>query len=296
MDPSIAEAGDDYGGPELTSVTLACPQLPGKQPDCSRTFAVGLSLVAAGGPPSSSSKPPIRLASILVLQPSASGYALTALVTGLVELNPELVSGGPHFLPIEFGNGSSTFYFPVLPISSPVDARFRLPGWGLEKRTGVPVVDAAIEAALSGDEARLGALVRYFEVGCVTKADGIGAAALCDEGVEVGTPVEVWTSSDCVGHYFRAGDFVDRRVANLSTQPRRLYAAWRRDVSPGYLPAGYDVLFSASTDVGDLDAIAHTLHLDNSGKLIGANFGCGQEPGNRLQFLGPLDFVLPPPP
>ena len=230
-EPEVAEAGDEYGGPELAPVTIACPQAPAQQPDCSGTFGVGLSLIVAGVA-DDASRPGGRPASVLVFEPRENGYSFARLVTGIVSSNPELVAGGPHFLPIDDTAAGVAFYYPVATATHALDG---LPGWWLAKRTGVPGVDDAIDAALSGDGDRLGSLVGYFEVGCVTESDGLGSPPHCPEGTAEGAQVEVWTSSDCVGHYYQSRDLIDEAVAILVAQPRRTFAAWRREATT---PAG----------------------------------------------------------
>jgi hypothetical protein len=162
------------------------------------------------------------------------------------------------------------------------------------KRTGDADVDAVIDAVLSGDPAKLGALFLYYSLGCKTEPLGIGAPPKCDPGAAEGTPVDVFPNGSCPeGRFSIRGDGTLERL--LAQNSARLYAVYRRaPVQQSGLewPRGsIGIVFIGGASQGDQ---SFWLELDG-GHVVVAGVGCpGQPPEQLTEIHGATGFLLPP--
>lgn len=148
--------------------------------------------------------------------------------------------------------------------------------------TGVPIVDQVIEAVLSGDVARVEALVDYQEIPCATSPQGIGAPPQCPAGVPDGSPLPAITSSSCEGSFIIESD--------LPALLREVLPGWRRVFSASQSGSGYAIVFTPDNESSRGTRLL--LSAEGIGSLVS---GCG----NSSLGLALRDFAFlidPPPP
>jgi hypothetical protein len=156
--------------------------------------------------------------------------------------------------------------------------------------TGIPDVDAVIEAVLAGDVQGRRALVRYTTFPC-TSEEGLGGPPKCrDAGVADGTPVEYLPILGPGGGQPVLRADVEAGSNLLDVEVRGLYAVWRvpEGASRPDWPAGdYGVIF-LSTD--ELPIVA--VHVGGGGIV---QYGSGYPIAFYLEHVvGENSWVLPP--
>jgi hypothetical protein len=145
-------------------------------------------------------------------------------------------------------------------------------------RTGVPEVDAVVQAVLSGDQQALRGFVRYTPVACSTEPE-IGSEP-CRPGEPDGTLVDALPAAQCEGYYIRA-DGIDQALTHLLEGEPKLYGVYQ--VSPGTWPSGdHTAIFSTE---GPEQVFGLELVIDD-GEIVLINFGCGQSPEQLGQSPG----------
>lgn len=155
------------------------------------------------------------------------------------------------------------------------------------RATGIPAVDAVIDALASGDPARVRSVVGYVRVPCEVDPQGIGVPPACRADEPEGTPVEVFRGAQCEGYYLRP-DEMDQTVQAIAGLPLELYAVFEAE---GRWPEGdYVALFVI--DRPERDAVAATIA---GGRMVGFHFGCAMTPESYLEFYRVSEFMLPPP-
>ena len=137
-------------------------------------------------------------------------------------------------------------------------------------RTGVPRVDAIIEAALSGDATSVAGLFRFTTFACVERRVGGGSPPQCPDGVAEGTPVEAFSVSYSSNVWIMRDEAAERldRILVRGESILRLYAVIdARETSAGTDGREYFVIFGYEAGVGgsvgfwvdDSGAISHTV-------------------------------------
>jgi len=154
-------------------------------------------------------------------------------------------------------------------------------------RSGIPEVDAAIEAAVTQDVDALGGLLALSEVPCTTQVHGMTGLPVCPEGVPDGTPAPVFPVASCNLSYLDSLERAQRAVDRTFSRPLFVYAVYRLD-GQDEVSAKYAISFAESLD----DEKAPMLFLDDSGAIVKVHTGCGR-PGTVLTDEG-ADFVIAP--
>jgi len=155
-------------------------------------------------------------------------------------------------------------------------------------RTGVPEVDAVVQAVLSSDQEALGGLVGYSLVPCTTEP-GIGSE-LCRPGEPDGTLVDALLAADCEGHFIRP-DGIDEALRYFLEGRPELYGVYQvPPATPGTVAVvgpDYVAVFSVEGPERG-QAFGRGLGI-GAGEVVFINFGCGQSPeelGERLEEEG----------
>jgi len=145
--------------------------------------------------------------------------------------------------------------------------------------TGVPEVDAVVQAVLSGDEGALRGFVRYTPVACSTNA-GIGVEP-CRPGEPDGTLVDALQAAQCEGHYIRP-DGIDQALGYLLAGKPKLYGVYQASPST-FLIGDHTAVFSVEwPEPGQVFGME--LLIDDGG-IVWIDFGCGQSPEQLGQEL-----------
>ncbi|MDA0270016.1 MAG: hypothetical protein O2798_02070 [Chloroflexi bacterium] len=165
-------------------------------------------------------------------------------------------------------------------------------GHPLDTRTGIPTVDAIVDAYLAQDADRLRALARYESSPCATTTtnDWYGPPPQCPDGVPPGTPLEIMTVVGCHGGILTPDDMQRGWRAPISDQIR-LYAVATADGHTD--PRAEHVVFFANAIGGGNDL--GMVFVTGSGGYIHLDSGCGFSPVDMVERYQPLDFLLPPP-
>lgn len=163
--------------------------------------------------------------------------------------------------------------------------------YGHGKRTGIPEIDAVLDAWEPGDIDALSALALLQEMECVTEVQGLGGPPECPPGVDDGTTVQVMGAAACEGFWVYEdglGQLFQTFVDGFDGAPYYLYAAWRADADQ-HLPAGFRIQFARS--VADGDIFSPQVVLDEAGRIYYYLGGCS--PAAPQVPVG-ADFVLEP--
>ena len=146
-------------------------------------------------------------------------------------------------------------------------------------RTGVPEVDAVVEAVLSGDQEALRGFVRYAPVAC--SIDSQMGVEFCRPDEEDGTLVDALQLADCEGFYVRP-DEIDGTLAYLLGGKPRLYGVYQASPST-FLPGDYTAVFAVEGP--EPGQVFGTELLIDDGRIVWIDFGCGQSPEQLAQLL-----------
>lgn len=161
-------------------------------------------------------------------------------------------------------------------------------------RTGIPELDAVIDALRSGDPAAIELLLRFNSVPCTT-AFGLGGPPKCGPGESDGDLVDVFLNFGCEGGYAAPED-AGRLAEGFASKP--LYAVYRVPDDYGFTNESYaDLGFPTeyTAIVSDEERTAATELLIHEGGIIGTRFSCVAPPEEFVKALGLEDAVLPPP-
>lgn len=150
-------------------------------------------------------------------------------------------------------------------------------------RTNEPAIDTVIAAIESGDRAKIGAVIGWGKVACVTKQEGIGAPPLCPEGVAEGTGLEAISGACMEGYFVMRQDF-ESGTGRPFGDTNGLYAVYRE--SPPGLPARVVLFF------GPAQPFATKVYLVNA-KIAGYS-SCLSDPAGELSQVPASAFILPP--
>lgn len=169
------------------------------------------------------------------------------------------------------------------------------PSWAYPAgtKTGVAPVDAAIAAVLARDAASLSKQYVFVDRAC-TEPQGLGAIP-CPAGKPVGTPVSVFSTSQCETAYHTkdAADLGDAASSFLSDQ-RFLFAVAKASGQPQ--GAKYILFFGAASDSGaadvqGIDAAGRAVYVNDDG-IIGLNYGCRDGVGHLAAAIPNSGFLL----
>ncbi len=170
--------------------------------------------------------------------------------------------------------------------------------------TGIPAVDAVIQAMTQQDAAALQSQLIFTPQPCTPPGAG---EFLCPEGQPVGTLVDAFLIASCEGSFIprenqSSGDaaaFAGLGAA-MTSRPQYLYAVGRTD--PGNDDAYRFVLvFGSATDpatalgerVLDREVAAHMVYVDAQAQGVsGVNTGCAEGVAGRVQEVH--EFILRP--
>ncbi len=168
--------------------------------------------------------------------------------------------------------GTPTATAPVEPGSTPSET----PASGAD--TGIPAVDAVIDAVHSGDPEAVRTSLGFVSVPCAEQPEDL---PLCGDVEEPGTRVEALPVANCESSSFvRPGD-LDQTLRSVVDS--ELYAVYRNR-------GQYVALFSRSTSEEDL-GLALTI---DEGHVVLITFGCAQTAGEMVEAFELEDAVLPP--
>jgi hypothetical protein len=153
--------------------------------------------------------------------------------------------------------------------------------------TGIPAVDALINARLTNDIGALQNQVDYLTINCVVTPEGLGSPPVCADGEADGTPLEVLPLMGSEGTFVRRPD-VD---SQLHAGHYSLLAVYKIDADPiidPNFPAGeYGVVF-VDEDQPFFNALNY--HVSDKG-LVRIDSGAWPD---MVMVYGVGDFILPP--
>ena len=144
--------------------------------------------------------------------------------------------------------------------------------------TGVPEVDAVVQAVLSGDQEALRGFVRYAAVACSTKSE-IGVEP-CRPDEPDGTVVDALYLADCEGYYVRPDD-IDRSLSYLLARKPKLYGVYRASRAA----ASGDHVAIFSIEGPERGQVFGVELLIDDGAIVFIDFGCGASPEQLAQYL-----------
>jgi len=227
----------------------------------------------------------LRDASSVTPTPPTQQELLQATLSALATQNAILatrVQAQPT--PMTAGTSAATAF------GTPTPASLESLGYPPHTRTGLPVVDAIIEAALADDRPALRELVHYTVTGC-THELGLGTPPKCEAGQDEGTMVEVFPVLGPEGVFVRR-----EHIESVFTPgSKTLYAVYRVPAAAyqeDYWPAGdYGIVFlydeqpgaGAITLLADAEGIVRLIDHQSLAQALEL------EVGVRVH-----EFILPP--
>ncbi len=149
--------------------------------------------------------------------------------------------------------------------------------------TGVPEVNAVVQAVLSGDQEALRGFVRYAPVACTTGPLEIGGPPECRPGEPDGTVVDALRVASCEGHYARR-DGIEQALGYLVAGKPKLYRVYQSSPST-WLPGDYTAVFSVEGPESG-QVFGKALIIDG-GEITSIDFGCGESPEHLARDLEP---------
>ncbi len=161
--------------------------------------------------------------------------------------------------------------------------------YGHGKRTGVPAIDAILEAWEKGDIEALAALALLQDRECTTDVNGLGGPPQCPDGVADGSTVQVFQAARCEGYWaFEEGvpTLFQSFVEGADGEEYYLFAAWHDD-GDEFMPAGYRISFGRT--IAQYDLFSPLVVLNEDGRIAAYYGGCG--PATAPEGA---DFVLEP--
>lgn len=156
------------------------------------------------------------------------------------------------------------------------------PGLLSSTRTGIPEVDAVIDAVLARDAGTLRSLVQLRPVECINPGPAELGALFCEDGEREGDAIDVLPAASCENHYTRADELDVLLQFSPST---RLYAVYRAGEE-------YRVVVSQRA-VEDGPLFGVTVGVE-TGRITYIDFGCGQTPAQIVQNVAQSDFLIAP--
>lgn len=180
------------------------------------------------------------------------------------------------------------------PVSTPV-------GHPTGTRTGVPEVDAVLDAVTSGEADRVDGLLEWYAVRCEANPIGLGSPTpKCPDGTAEGTPVEIFPNGSCPSFRGATRDNVDVLLSNFVRREARPVAVYRQTSSgPAGLefPAGeFGILLAVPSQSGFGPGYGVARIQVTDGRIVVAGVACPNDTiEQELARAGSTDYLLPPP-
>lgn len=137
-------------------------------------------------------------------------------------------------------------------------------------RTGIPAVDAVIDAMLHQDSDALTELLKFEEKPCI-QATAVRQPDHCPDGVPVGTGIELLPILACEGTY-GTRESILRNYADLVSSGPEIHAVFGAEQVWHAGPADYIVVFSYDRPVADY-GVGVVMAAD---RIVGTYVGCEQ--------------------
>ncbi len=148
------------------------------------------------------------------------------------------------------------------------------------QHSGIPSVDAVIDAVASGNADALAALMRFPKIPCTTDHEGLGRPPDCPDGVANETPIEAMPVLACEGTYMVPGQEQQASQQFVDANPA-LYGVYQQAPKPDLPEAKYAVLYSVpgppAHGVGSQLFLGWQLFVSDDG-IVGISDGCGTPP------------------
>lgn len=169
------------------------------------------------------------------------------------------------------------------------------PGHPRGTRTGVPAIDAFLDALENGDVESVGDFLAYRPVPCVAPETAEYSVA-CPEGVEGGTPVSAFIYSACHGSW--ASEDVRITFAQSLVDAQRLihsvYSTPDRSFPTEVDPPERDIALLMVDAEQDWYSV---FWFNDAGDLTDISLGCGHDLPNAINAWGlkgaPVLFTAP---
>jgi hypothetical protein len=156
-----------------------------------------------------------------------------------------------------------------------------------DTRTGIPVVDAVIEARLNNDSQALVDLVQFLTLTCIRVPEGIGGPPLCQEDEADGTPVEVFPMAFSEGTHVRRAEIADFFVPGRYTL-QAVYRTTDEGFQDESFPSGdYSIIF-----IDEESSFFNAVNLRvNENGIVRLDYNSWPE---MVTGFGIGEFILPP--
>ena len=159
-----------------------------------------------------------------------------------------------------------------------------------DRRSGIPALDAALDALFSGDRAAVASLIAFTPTDCMAEPPGLGSPPMCPEGIADGTTIDVFPASNCHGYYVFPED-MDNKVDTMTARGAELYEVY--EVSDSYPPGTHAAVYTgAIADARPDDAYVVFI---TRGRITGYKSGCSTTPAD-FGARRPVETRLVPPP
>ncbi|HLG12353.1 MAG TPA: hypothetical protein VI876_11405, partial [Dehalococcoidia bacterium] len=152
------------------------------------------------------------------------------------------------------------------------------------RRSGVPIVDAVLDALQSSDPAPFDGLIDFHPVACGSRPQ-IGGPPPCPPGVAEGTPIPAISYGACEGGFLTSADSLTRK--NIG-EDFEVYAVVERPRTTAGSPPAWSVILSRSGS----GSLAISVGSDG---ITSLHRGCGAFHPEWLTDQQSPDFLLPPP-
>ncbi len=160
--------------------------------------------------------------------------------------------------------------------------------------TGIPEVDAVIDAVLSADPARIEALLKLEQVPCA--ADPYARPPIvprCDSAEPPGTPHLAFAIPSCGDGGWVEGQYP--WIDSLLMRKPAVYAVYQQQPKPANPPDGfpagrYVIIWKYST----LDSATGAALDVTDGRIVTESGPCGRFPGQLVKAVPLASFILPP--
>jgi len=159
-----------------------------------------------------------------------------------------------------------------------------------ERRTGIPELDAVIDAVISHDKEKVLQLVGYTPVPCEIEPQGLGAPPQCRADEPEGTAVDVFPVAQCEGYYVRPED-MEQVITSLLSGDFDLYAVYKVHTR-SWLGGDYVAILSFNSP--SLGLVGESLFIAD-GNLTGVAYSCTESPEQQAQGYQDDEVIIPPP-
>jgi hypothetical protein len=191
--------------------------------------------------------------------------------------------------------GVDTPSYLYTPLSYVVPPVADLADLDVERRSGINVIDAFLDALATENVGAMLALVSYQEMGCILEAEGIGGPPICEEGEPEGTVLQVLLAASCEGYFMRREN-VEQAFINLVGRDWAVYSV----TDPGEpdklgLVQGSWQVILVDTSAAEDSFQRFLSPWFNEAGLAALFYGCAEPHPGDLERPGTNpDFLLPP--